>query len=350
VDATARRRLLRWYAANRRDLPWRRSRDPYAVWVSEVMLQQTRVEAAKPYFEAWMRRFPTVEALARASEDEVLAAWSGLGYYRRARNLHAAAREVARSGFPRTASGWRRLPGVGAYTATAVASIAFGEPVAVVDGNVERVACRIALVRQDPKTGAARKRVQALAQDWLTRDPGDWNQAMMELGATVCTPRPRCASCPVVASCKAKAQGLESKVPAPRRSQATVEQRHLAVVRRGGRILLVRYPPGLLGGLWGLPGGAVAQPLGALVLEQAGLRIVAGRGVAVRHAFTHKVWHMTVHEATAMGTTRGGTLEHTWARPVDLDTMGVPAATRVALQAALNGERSTLGRVAARQA
>ena len=188
MDATSRRKLLVWYRKNRRDLPWRRTRDPYAIWVSEIMLQQTRVAAVVSYYERFLRRFPDVGTLARARIDTVLTLWSGLGYYRRARHLHAAARILRRDGFPRTAADWRRLPGVGPYTAAAVASIAFGEPAAVVDGNVTRVLSRLHALDDGRPVGD-------LAQAWLSpRAPGDFNQAVMELGATVCTPRsPECA-------------------------------------------------------------------------------------------------------------------------------------------------------------
>ncbi|MHC4163818.1 MAG: HhH-GPD family protein, partial [Planctomycetota bacterium] len=179
MDATSRRKLLAWYRRRRRDLPWRRTRDPYAIWVSEIMLQQTRVAAVVPYYERFLRRFPDVGTLARARIDTVLAFWSGLGYYRRARSLHAAARIVRREGWPCTAADWRRLPGVGPYTAAAVASIAFGEPVAAVDGNVTRVLSRLhALDKRGPVTD--------LAQAWLIPcAAGDFNQAVMELGATL---------------------------------------------------------------------------------------------------------------------------------------------------------------------
>jgi len=252
----ARRRLLAWYRRRRRDLPWRGTRDPYAVWVSEIMLQQTRVAAVIPYYERFLMRFPDVTALARARIDSVLALWSGLGYYRRARMLHAAAKEVSRRGFPRNEAGWRELPGVGAYSAAAVASIAFGERVAVVDGNVERVICRLmALLERN------RKRIRAAAQAWLSkRVPGDHNQAVMELGATVCTPRrPACELCPVRAACRSRS--APERYPAPRRRpRVTVENRPLAYCTKGGRVLLRRHTePGLLHGLWDLP---VARPQG----------------------------------------------------------------------------------------
>jgi len=208
-----RRRLLAWYDAEQRDLPWRRSRDPYAVWVSEIMLQQTRVAAVVDRFQAFLARFPTVGALARASEQDVLAQWSGLGYYRRARMMLQAARQVVREhggDLPKSAEELRGLPGIGVYTAAAIASIAHGEPAAVVDGNVERVLCRLAGwdAASPESKSSLRKRIGELAAQLLdTVRPGDFNQAMMELGATVCLPRnPQCARCPISASCATRGE------------------------------------------------------------------------------------------------------------------------------------------------
>lgn len=205
-----RRRLLAWYTANRRDLPWRRTSDPYAIWVSEIMLQQTRVAAVVERFEAFLARFPNLAALAAASEEDVLAQWSGLGYYRRARMMHRAAQVVvARDGgeLPMTADELRLLPGIGTYTAAAIASIAHSQPVAVVDGNVERVLCRLAGWDTDGKSATKRK-VQALAAQLVDlKRPGDFNQAMMELGATVCVPRnPQCLVCPLSEDCRTRGE------------------------------------------------------------------------------------------------------------------------------------------------
>lgn len=203
-----RRQLLGWYDASRRDLPWRRSRDPYAIWVSEIMLQQTRVAVVVERYQAFLERFPSLVSLALAPEQDVLALWSGLGYYRRARMLHKAARFVAENregSLPNTSAELRLLPGIGAYTAAAIASIAFGEPVSVVDGNVERVLCRVQGWQATGRAGAAalRRKVEALADDLLDRErPGDFNQAMMELGATLCAPKnPQCLLCPLAQDC-----------------------------------------------------------------------------------------------------------------------------------------------------
>jgi A/G-specific adenine glycosylase len=252
--------LLSWYAANRRDLPWRRSSDPYAIWVSEIMLQQTRVAVVMDRYVAFMKRFPTVAALALAQEQDVLALWSGLGYYRRARMLHKAARFViddCGGVLPETASGLRDLPGIGGYTSAAIASIAHGEPVAVVDGNVERVLCRVAGWEAGIKSNAAqRRRIGQLAAHLL--DPkraGDFNQGMMELGATVCVPRnPQCLVCPLVAACKTRG---EHKTAPRARMQSREAAYALCMRTRHGvdEILLEQRPASMtvMPGLWELP-------------------------------------------------------------------------------------------------
>ncbi len=210
-------RLLAWYDANKRDLPWRQTHDPYAIWVSEAMAQQTSVLVAGRYWRRWMARFPDVGTLSQASEDEVLAMWQGLGYYRRARALLTGAVLLAESGVPESVEGWSRVPGVGPYTAAAVASICFGAPVPAVDGNVERVYARILADESDGKT------LRDHADDWAAamldrRRPGDWNQALMELGALVCTPRrPDCERCPVSNQCLSRKLGLVEKFPKKRR-------------------------------------------------------------------------------------------------------------------------------------
>lgn len=205
--------LIRWYRENARDLPWRETRDPYAIWVSEIMLQQTRVEAVIPYFLRWMNRFPNVESLAEASEEEIHALWQGLGYYRRGRLLHQGAKFVAEHGFPQEVAGWREVPGVGEYTAGAIASIAQGLPAPIVDGNVERVYARI--TDCDAPWSQIKKKAWVWAADALFEDdPGAWNQALMELGATICTPKsPKCTTCPVQMNCLAFANQSVAQRP-----------------------------------------------------------------------------------------------------------------------------------------
>jgi A/G-specific adenine glycosylase len=244
--ATFRRKLLGWFRQNRRELPWRTSRDAYRVWLSEIMLQQTRVAAVIPYYERFLQRFPTVEQLAAAPEDEVLRMWSGLGYYSRARNLRSAAQKiVAKFGgaFPRRGADARELPGIGAYTAAAILSIAYGEKLAAVDGNVARVLARLFAVRGDLREGSRWSDLQQRANFLLDKNsPGDWNQAMMELGATLCTPRtPQCLLCPVSDFCEARKQGIADVLPAIRKKRDVVEVALACAVfvDTGGRTLLL---------------------------------------------------------------------------------------------------------------
>jgi len=243
-------RLLAWYDAHKRDLPWRKDGDPYRVWLSEIMLQQTRVAAVLDHYRRFLKKFPTVQKLAAAREASVLAAWSGLGYYRRARMLHAAAKQVVKEHggkFPANSAGLRELPGIGRYTAAAVASIAFDEPVAVVDGNVERVVQRFVGMRI---TGGE---VWQTAGAWLdARRPGDFNQAMMELGATVCLPRqPRCLLCPVAGLCATLGE-LPGAETAPRQRKRKI---HFGLARRNGSVFLVqrKKEESLMAGMWELP-------------------------------------------------------------------------------------------------
>ncbi|TDJ74858.1 MAG: A/G-specific adenine glycosylase [Planctomycetota bacterium] len=252
-----RARLVAWYRAAQRDLPWRATRDPYAIWVSEAMLQQTRVETVLGYWGRFLARFPTARALAAASEEEVLSAWSGLGYYRRARALHAGAKAIVEhhgGRFPRRRKDALALPGVGPYTAGAVLSIAFDAPEALVDGNVERVFSRLFGLDAVAGSGALAAECWALAELMVPRAGGcgEWNQALMELGATVCTPKlPRCGGCPLARSCRARRTGRETDLPRPKPRLATlpVELEILVVERPGhvgqvGRLLLERRPAG----------------------------------------------------------------------------------------------------------
>jgi len=242
-----RRRLLAWFRREKRDLEWRRTRDPYRIWVSEIMLQQTRVAAVAPYYTQFLARFPTVERLARAREDAVLRAWAGLGYYSRARNLRRAAQEIVTQHggkFPREMQEALALPGIGRYTASAVLSIAYGEPWAVLDGNVARVLSRLGAVRGPLRQPRIWRRLEESASGLLARNvAGDWNQAMMELGATVCTPRtPRCSACPVARWCRARAMGIADQLPCARRAAKPVRLTLAAAVLLDprGRTLVVR--------------------------------------------------------------------------------------------------------------
>jgi A/G-specific adenine glycosylase len=264
------------YAEVRRDLPWRRTRDPYAIWVSEIMLQQTRVATVIPYWQRWMTKFPTVAALADAPLDDVLAAWAGLGYYSRARNLHAGAQAVgARFGgaLPGSAAALREVPGIGPYTAGAIASIAFGERAPLVDGNVARVLARVFAIDADIKSSAGSKALWAAAGELMvalpaTSAPGDLNQGLMELGATICSPsQPRCLACPLARDCEAARTGRQDELPVvaarKKASELPLIERTMMWLEDAGEIALVRrIPDGLFGGLWELPPLDAAAALG----------------------------------------------------------------------------------------
>jgi len=348
--------LLRWYRRERRDLPWRRTSDPYRVWISEAMLQQTRVETVIPYYERFLERFPDIGALAAAGLDDVLGAWQGLGYYSRARNLKRAAEHVVArhdGALPDTADALRELPGVGRYTAGAVASIAFDRPEPIVDGNVARVLSRIHGLRDDPKSHAGQKRLwEEAARLVRGRSPGDLNQALMELGATLCTPRaPDCPRCPVRASCAALRAGDPESLPAGGRKAAVRDVVAVAaLVERRGRTLAVRRPEGgLLGGLWDLPGGelaARARPADGLrraLRERVGLEVGGLERLGdVTHVFTHRRLRLHVYrcEAHAGRVRLVGFDAHRWVGRAALCELPSGNLTRKAL--ALAGPGATL--------
>lgn len=305
--------MVAHFRSVRRDLPWRRSRDPYAIWISEIMLQQTRVAAVVPYFERWMARFPTIASLAEAPLDDVLAAWSGLGYYSRARNLHRCARELmARHGgaLPASAAALRGLPGIGPYTAGAIASIAFEQAEPLVDGNVARVLARLYAIDEDIKSPAATRVLWRLAGQMVpAAAPGDFNQGLMELGATVCTPlSPACLSCPLAALCRARAQGREHELPrTPARKRPEelplIDARALWIERRGELLLARRTPDGLYGGLWELPqieGGRARDRLAGILAPAARL---CGRAPVLEHCqtLTHRRLRIRVFVAALAG-------------------------------------------------
>ncbi|MBL8229384.1 MAG: A/G-specific adenine glycosylase [Bryobacterales bacterium] len=254
-----RRSLTQWYTSQKRDLPWRRTRDPYRIWISEIMLQQTRVAAVIPYYQRFLDRFPNVEALAEAPEQELLAAWAGLGYYSRARNLHRAAKQiVAQGGFPREYEQIRALAGVGDYTAAAIASIAFDLPYAVLDGNVMRVLARLDNDPSDVAAGATRTRMQQRAQELLDpKHSAEFNQAVMELGATICLPKqPQCLLCPVSEWCGARRRGTQDQLPVKGRKMTMLRiERTVLIVERNGCVLLWQRgeDSSKLKGFWELP-------------------------------------------------------------------------------------------------
>ena len=335
-----RRRLLDWYGRNRRDLPWRRSRDPYRVWVSEVMLQQTTVRTVLPYYGSFLERFPDLGSLAAASEDAVLSAWSGLGYYHRARNLQRGARHVAErhaGRFPRSLEAALAIPGVGLYTASAVLSICFGEPLPVVDGNVRRVLARLQALRGPEwrRDGAFYLR----AEELLDRaSPGDWNQALMELGATVCTPRkPACAACPLRRQCSGCALGIAEQLPEPRSRRAPVQVTvAAALVERDGRVLLVRRPEGrLMSRLWELPRTSLdtrGRPdLERELLERYRLSVEVGPLLSrARHAITFRRLTLEGYAATLRRPAGGEGLR--WATRAELEELPISSMTRKLLR------------------
>jgi A/G-specific adenine glycosylase len=377
---TIRLRLLAWYRKYARELPWRDSAatrskasgsktsppaDPYRVWVSEIMLQQTRVEAVRPYFQRFLKSFPNVRRLAGAPLENVLKAWEGLGYYSRARNLHQAAKMVVRDfggKLPSTVAQLRRLPGIGRYTAGAIASIAFGLDEPVLDGNVARVLCRLLCIRQDPSRPAVRERLWGAARELLPPGKaGDFNQAMMDLGATVCVPgRPRCDAgasirpsqraasvrlrfreelCPLAESCQARAAGCQNDLPVRRPAKAVPHQTIVVgVIWKGERVLVARRrPEGLLGGLWEFPGGKVepgetiGQALLREVREEVGIAVAAGgEMMTVRHAYTHLRITMHVLECRHVsGRARAIQCAAVrWARRGELEGFAWPAANR----------------------
>jgi A/G-specific adenine glycosylase len=297
--------MLSWFAERKRDLPWRHTRDPYRIWLSEIMLQQTRVAAVVPYYERFLEIFPNVQALARASTDRVLAEWAGLGYYRRARNLQRAAKEIVSrhaGHFPRDYEAALALPGIGRYTAAAVLSIAYDAPHAVLDGNVARVLARIGALRGDLRAPALWRKLEATAQDLLARNAsGDWNQAMMELGATVCTPKsPRCGECPVEKWCRARKLGIAEKLPSARKKRASVQVTLAAAVLLDprGRTLLVRQLDGdgaLFSRLWQFPAlettrNHVVAALAGHLREQFGVAMKVNLTplATARHAVTYR--------------------------------------------------------------
>ncbi len=302
-------RLLNWYAANARDLPWRKTRDPYRVWISEIMLQQTQVEAVIPYYRRWLKRFPNVKALAEAPLKDVLATWEGLGYYSRARNLHKAAQKIVaehNGRLPKTAEGVRQLPGIGRYTAGASASIAFNIDAAVLDGNVKRVLARVFNLADDVKSPAGEKKLWALAESLVPPGrAGDYNQAVMDLGATICRPQnPTCLLCPLLGLCEAQKLGLQNERPVTKKKPPTPHYDVATGIirrRKNGRVLIAQRPADkLLGGLWEFPGGKV-EPDESLpdclrreIREELGIEIEVGeQTMTLKHAYTH--FKITLH-------------------------------------------------------
>ena len=329
--ARFRAQLLSWYRKNARDLPWRRTKDPYKIWVSEIMLQQTQVDTVIPYYERWMKRFPTLKSLAESPLSEVLKYWAGLGYYRRARMLHQGARKVQKEWGGRIVQSiaqLQRLPGIGRYTAGAIASIAFGEPVPVLDGNVKRVLARLLAMREAVDTTEGEKKLWGMAEKIVSPspsplpagervrvrgNPGDLNQSLMELGATVCLPEnPRCNICPVGKFCDARRLGREEDFPVVKRKERTEKIRTAALIlRNNGKVLIQKQPEnGRWGGLWMFPHWPSKKSMTRALNAGTGLPRHARMGaetaplqhrLTVNHGFTKYRVRLEVFECAARG-------------------------------------------------
>ena len=326
--------LLAWYRENARDLPWRRTEDPYRIWVSEIMLQQTRVAAVLGYYARFLEAFPSVEALANAPEDRLMKLWEGLGYYSRARNLQKAAKAVAEmGGFPDTYEGLLKLPGVGDYTASAIASAAFGRREAAVDGNVLRVVTRLTDCHDDILDPKTKKRIREQVQSIMPEDTADirvFNQATMELGATVCVPNgpPKCDACPARDFCLGRIRGTAESLPVKKPKKARrVEEKTVFLLLREDKVALSRRPDsGLLAGLWEFPTveGKLDERVAAETVKSMGLTAVEWKNkLTAKHIFTHVEWHMTGYTLNVSG---DGPAEWEWVDADGLEAHAVPSA------------------------
>jgi A/G-specific adenine glycosylase len=343
-------RILSWYARHKRDLPWRHTRNPYFIWVSEVMLQQTQVDTVIPYYHRFLKQFPTIEALAKASLQEVLKAWENMGYYARARHLHAAAREVVKrmgGKIPKTWDELIRLPGIGTYTASAILSFAFDERFPTVDGNARRVLCRLSATQEPMDQSRTQREIHDLAAKIIpSGDPASFNHGIMELGATICKPRsPLCNICPIGDLCLAFQKGLQETLPIMRERKPIPhkEMTVAVIVDKRGRLLIVQRPnKGLLGGLWKFPGGergadeTLQQALRRRVREELGIGVKVGKALtSVSHAYTH--FRITLHAFRCVrrnGKPRAiGCHKVQWVKPDGLDDFPFSRADRKVIEA-----------------
>jgi A/G-specific adenine glycosylase len=347
-------RLLAWWDRGHAELPWRQTSDPYAIWVAEIMLQQTQIATVLPYYERWLARFPTVQALAQASLDDVLKLWEGLGYYSRARHLHASAQVVAEEyggELPQSAQALQRLKGIGPYTAGAIASIAFNQPVPVVDGNVIRVLSRLVDLEDDVTKTTTKKELWSLAGSLVPAErPGAFNQALMELGQQICVPAaPECHRCPLADLCLARERGtqLERPVRPPRRRTPHYDVAAGVIWREDGRFLIARRPlDGLLGGLWEFPGGkrdpgeTLPEALVREIREELALEIAVDRRlVTIKHAYTH--FRITLHafHARYLGgePQHVGVADHAWVSLEELERYAFAVTDQQIIAALQNG-------------
>ncbi len=345
---SARAALLGWFDRHQRDLPWRRTRDPYAIWVSEVMLQQTQVDRVVPYYARFLERFPTVQALAAASLSDVLSAWRGLGYYGRARNLHRAAQEVVArfdGALPASTEALHELPGFGRYTVGAVASIAFGLEAPLVDGNVARVLSRLLVIDGAPGDKAREAALWSAAGELVVGPrPGDLNQALMELGATVCVPSsPLCLLCPLQASCGALAEGRVHELPPPKKAAPKkVLELAVAVAHRGGCVLLARRAEGgLFGGLWEMPCAPIEVSGPATLRKMLGKRPVVGPQMLIlERTLTHRELKLHLHPVDMTPSLRAPPepyVEWRWVPFAETKALGMSSAMETAMREAVPG-------------
>jgi A/G-specific adenine glycosylase len=351
--ANQQRRLLRWFEQHRRDLPWRRDRDPYRIWVSEVMLQQTQVATVVPYFLRFVEAFPTLTHLAAAAEEEVLRLWAGLGYYRRARDLHRAARILTTEHgvrFPRDADVWRSLPGVGRYILGAVLSQAFDQRLPIIEANSQRVLCRLFAQTADPRRGPTRRWLWQTAEAILpNRGVGEFNQALMELGSLICTPRaPRCSACPLAKDCETRRLGLQEQIPPPAVPPPTVQVKEAAVVvRRKKTVLLVQRPEhGRWANLWEFPHGPLQdsesfeEAADRLLPELTSLKATRGPELlTVRHGVTRFRITLVCFEAKYLSGRFRSTFyqDARWVNPTQLGSFPISSPQRRLAAALLDG-------------
>lgn len=339
-----RKKLLAWYRREARDLPWRRSRDPYAIWVSEIMLQQTQVDTVIPYYERWLKKFPDIRTLAEAPLEEVLSAWAGLGYYRRARMLHQAANvlvEKHRAAMPAKAAELIKLPGIGRYTAGAVASIAFGERTPLVDGNVIRILTRIFAIGSDTLKPSTQEELWKLAGKLVPeKHAGDFNQSLMELGALVCAPQnPRCGVCPVRRECQAHAKGEEIKYPFKSRREKLEKIRNFTLVfRRGGSVWLKRQPAeARWGGLWMFP---FWETKNAMVKAAKASGVRPGKWFNLKHGYTKYLIDLEIYSAekSDLKPSSEGPEEARWVTIEKLSSYALPAPHKKIAEALASGK------------
>ncbi len=346
--------LIAWFEAHQADLPWRRDRDPYYVWLSEIMLQQTQVTTVIPYFERFLARFPTVQVLAAAPLDDVLKQWEGLGYYSRAHNLHRAAQVVVNEYngvFPNTVDELQKLPGIGRYTAGAIASLAFGVDAPILDGNVIRVLARLFNITDDVSAASTRTQLWDLSEKLVpSGHAASWNEGLMELGRTICTPKsPDCPRCPIETSCEARQLGVQTERPikAPRAKVPHFDVTAAVIHRDDGRILIAQRPlEGMLGGLWEFPGGkrdpgeTLTECLKREILEELNLEIAVGEQIGVvRHSYTHMSITLYAFHCEYLGgePQKIGVADYAWIMPDELDRYAFPVTDQKIITILRNG-------------